>query len=90
MVVTLELAPEVEQRIIAQAASHGVSLVTYLNRSARTPSLLTRYSWLSPADWRRRREASLDQYAIALLPRRPHFVRRSCRPRCRKGLASGP
>jgi hypothetical protein len=39
MVVTLELAPEVEQRIIAQAASHGVSLDTYLIQSARTPSL---------------------------------------------------
>lgn len=40
MVVTLELAPEVEQRIIAQAASRGVSLEAYLKSLIEAAALI--------------------------------------------------
>jgi hypothetical protein len=40
MVVTLELAPELEQRIIAQAAARGVSLEAYLQSLIEAAALV--------------------------------------------------
>jgi hypothetical protein len=51
MVVTLELTPEVEQRIIAQAASRGVSLEAYLQ------SVIEAVALVSPPD-----EGTLEEF----------------------------
>ena len=40
MVVTLELAPEVEQRMLAQAASRGISLEAYVQSLIEAAALV--------------------------------------------------